>query len=109
MKGFRTIVIGSAGLLALGGSILGLTVTSAASASSPVSATQSAVDSGANVNVQSGAQDTTGVDTAGAVSETTTSTESAVEAVAAESAVSDGVGGHQDATGSLGIQVGTQQ
>lgn len=109
MKGFRTIVIGSAGLLAFGGSVFGLTLASAASASSPVSTTQSAVNSGANVDVQSGAQDVTGLDTAGAAGETTTSTESATEAVATESAVSDGVGGHQDAAGSPGVQVGTQQ
>ncbi len=109
MKGFRTIVIGSAGLLALGGSVFGLTVTSAASAASPVSAAQSAVNSGANVDVQSGAQDATGLDVAGAVSESATNTESATEAVTTESAISDGAGGHQDAAGSPGVQVGTQQ
>ena len=107
MKITRTIAVGSAGLLALGGSIFGLSIASAASASAPATSTTS-VQRGANLNVQgglnvqSGTQDTTGVDVAVSGTETT------AEATTPEATVSDGVGGSQDVAGTLGLQGGAQ-
>ncbi len=102
----RKIAVGSAGLLALAGSGFAVSVATSASASTPfapVVAAQS-IDAGANLDLQVGAQDATGPDTAGVSVEG-----AANESATIETATSDGVGGNQDPAGSLGTQGGTQQ
>ena len=104
--------IGAAGLMALGGSMFGLTIISgAAGASSTVPTSTSvtaSVDQG--LNVQAGSQ--TGVDTASTeVGEGISSEAVSSEATTSSEAgtASDGIGGHQDPAGNVDNQSTTEQ
>ena len=106
--------IGAAGLMALGGSMFGLTIISgAAGASSTVpTSTSTSITASADqgLNVQDGSQ--TGVDT----TSTDVSEEVSSEAVSSEATTSsetgtasDGIGGHQDPAGNVDNQSTTEQ
>jgi len=104
--------VGAAGLMALGGSMFGLTlITGAAGASStpPTSAPVSAsADQG--LNVQDGSQ--TGVDTTSTGASEAVSSETSSSEVATSSetgTASDGIGGHQDPAGNVDNQSTTEQ
>jgi hypothetical protein len=87
------VVTALVGLMALGGSVTGVALASAASATTP---TTVIVDSGPNDQIGSQA----GVDAPGASSSETAAESASLSDGTAEAATtSDGVGGHQDAVG----------
>jgi hypothetical protein len=104
--------LGAAGLMALGGSMFGLTLISGAAGASSTLPTSTPVTASADqgLNVQDGSQ--TGVDnTSTGASEGVSSEVSTSEAATSSETgtASDGIGGHQDPAGNVDNQSTTEQ